>query len=229
MAKGTGKGAKGATKRIIFGVNCLFLAAGIIVLICGIVAATSTQDFRANADLFRKTNINAGCTTILVCGAVTIFSTVLGFVGVAKANLVMLKGYVVLVGVTVCMQLAMGSFATSRDVDKAISKYWFQQVDDDARIQKEDYQNYLSCCGWYQLRDSFGTGMPLCDLKCYVDNSCPSCLGATKDWIHKKVDPGALGAIICALVELLALVPSCYVIMIMKKDKDDFFEDAFHY
>jgi len=229
MAKGMGKGSKGATKRIILGVNLLFVAAGVIVLVCGIVAATATQDFRANADLFRKTNINAACTTVLVCGAVTLAGTIIGFIGVAKANLVVLKGYIVLIGVTVAMQLAMGSFGTSRNPDTAISKYWFEDTDYGSYLDKQDYQNYLSCCGWHALRDSFGPGMPNCDTECYFFDNCPSCLAATKTWIHQKVDPGCIGAIICALVEMLAMTASCYVIMIMKKDKDDFFEDAFHY
>jgi len=230
MAKGMGKGGKGATPRILTGINILFLACGIIVLICGIIAATETQDFRQNADIFRETNINAGCTTILVCGVVTIFATVVGFIGIVKANIVVMKGYIVLIGVTVAMQLAMGSFTISRDPDNALHDYWFLETEDAARQQKEDYQQYLNCCGWYELRDSFGPGMPLCDLTCYENpGSCSGCLHATQVWLDEKVGPGSLGAIICALVEIFAMIAPCYLIMIMKKDKDDFFEDAYHY
>jgi hypothetical protein len=230
MAKGAGKGQKGATPRILTGVNIFFLVAGIIVLACGIVAASSTQDFRSNADIFRKTNINAGATTVLVCGAVTIFATFVGFLGIVKANIIVMKMYIVLIGVTICMQLAMGSFIVSRDIDSELSDWWFGETDQQAIDDKDNYQQYLGCCGWYSLRDSFGAGMPLCALTCY-DNpgTCPGCLHATEDWIDKNVVPGSVGAIIIACVEFLVIIAPCYLIMIMKKDKDDFFEDAYHY
>jgi len=230
MAKGRGKGAKGATPRILTGVNIFFLAAGIIVLVCGIVAATSTQDFRKNADLFRKTNINAGATTILVCGAVTIFATVIGFVGIVKANIVVMKGYIVLVGVTILMQLAMGSFIVSRNVDNALRDPWFLDTDPSDMQDKDNYQQYLGCCGFDATRDSLIAGFPLCAIDCYnFPGSCDGCKKATEDWIQKKVVPASVGAIVIAVVEILAMIAPCYLIMIMKKDKDDFFEDAYHY
>jgi len=230
MAKGQGKGTKGATPRILVGTNIFFLISGIIVLACGIVAASSTQDFRENADIFRHTNINAGATTVLVCGAVTIFATFLGFLGIVKANIVVMKGYIVLLGVTICMQLAMGSFIVSRDIDSELSEYWFGEIDQAAIQEKTAYQEYLGCCGWYSLRDSFGAGMPLCDLSCYENpGSCSSCLSATESWIDENVVPASVGSIIISCVEFLVIVAPCYLIMIMKKDKDDFFEDAYHY
>jgi len=230
MAKGTGKGAKGASKRIIVGVNFFFVICGIIVLVGGIVATSKTHDFRQNADIFRKTNINAGATTILVCGAVTLFAAIIGFVGVVKANLVVLKGYIVLMGVTVAMQVAIGSFTLTRDPDNALHSYWFDYTQPTDAAAKNAYQNYLSCCGWEELRDSFGPGMPLCDLKCYQNpGSCPACLPATKTWVKKFVNPGVMPAIICGVLEIIAMSASCYIILIMKKDKDDFFDDPFHY
>jgi hypothetical protein len=230
MAKGMGKGAKGYTRNILIGTNVFYLACGIIVLICGIVASTSTRDFRESADIFRKTNINAGATTILVCGAVTIFATLIGFAGIAKANLNTMKIYVVLLGVTVAMQIAMGGFTETRNPDNALSEYWYLETTDQAIAEKQNYQNYLSCCGWRELRDSFGPGQPLCEFRCYEKpDACPSCLGATEDWIVEKVDPGVVGGIIVGCIEAAVMTVSCYIIMIMKKDKDDFFEDPFHY
>jgi hypothetical protein len=230
MAKGAGKGAKGASRKIVFGVNTFFLACGIIVLACGIVAASATQDFRKNADIFRKTNVNAACTTILVCGIVTIALTVVGYIGLAKGNVIVLKAYIVIIGFTICMQLAMGAFVETRDPNSALHNYWYSETDDIDKDKKDDYQRYLDCCGWEELRDSFGPGMPLCDLSCYENpGTCPSCLGATNTWLQEKVAPANQGAIICGCIELLAILAPCYIIILMKKDKDDFFDDPFHY
>lgn len=230
MAKGAGKGAKGASRRIVFGINTLFLACGIIVLVCGIVASSSTQDFRKNADIFRKTNVNAACTTILVCGVVTLALCIVGYVGLAKGNVVLLKAYIVIIGFTICMQLAMGAFVETRDPNSALHNYWYAETDDIDKNKKDDYQQYLSCCGWEELRDSFGPGMPLCDLACYeTPGSCSSCLSATNTWLTKHVAPANQGSIICGCIELVAILAPCYIIILMKKDKDDFFDDPFHY
>jgi hypothetical protein len=230
MAKGMGKGSKGASRKIVFGVNTFFLVCGIIVLACGVIAASSTQDFRKNADIFRKTNVNAGCTTILVCGVVTIALVAVGYGGLAKGNVVLLKAYIVIIGFTICMQLAMGAFIETRDPNTALSNYWYSETDDTARDNKADYQNYLSCCGWHELRDSFGPGMPLCDIGCYENpGSCPSCLDATNSWLKDRVAPANQASIICGVFELLAILAPCYIIILMKKDKDDFFDDPFHY
>jgi hypothetical protein len=230
MAKGAGKGAKGASRKIVFGINTLFLACGIVVLVGGIVAATSTQDFRKNADIFRKTNINAACTTILVCGVVTIALTAIGYAALFKGHVVTLKAYIVVIGFTICMQLAMGAFVETRDPDSALKDFWYKETDDIALGQKEDYQNYLDCCGWHALRDSFGPGMPLCKLSCYeTPGSCPSCLDATNTWLQKNIAPANQSSIVCGVIELLAILAPCYIIILMKKDKDDFFDDPFHY
>lgn len=219
-------------------INIFFLGAGILIVILGSVAIGKAGQFEASSQLFQNMDTEVSCAILIATGAGTIATAIVGFVGVAFKWTTTLKLYTVIMFLVCVLQLAMGIFLFTRNPDKIMGDLWFDPTADGI-VTRTSYQNYLRCCGWYNTIDSrtdaWGpTDPPIGFVYGWEEEprnpgAWPPCLTATQDWLKKYLNPLSVAAIVLAVFQFVALSGSCFIIMIAKKDGDDFYTSPFHY
>jgi len=233
---------KGIASKTVIGCAVFFLICGIIILALGTIAFNGVDSFERNAYLFNKANIGAASIVLVVCGAMTMGLAIFGFAAFMKREFTMMKMYIVLTGCTIVLQLGMGSFIHSVNINAELRTSFVDTSQGNRNVeQRTEYMRFIKCCGWHYSYDLIGDG-PQCSwspggegysLGCpgfpSTDSCFPPCEKATKDFLAKEVSPAAAAAIAVSVFEIFALAASCYIIMIRKKDKDDFYDDPFHY
>jgi hypothetical protein len=235
---------KGIAKKTILVTAFVFAMMGIAVIVTSTTAIEETSDFESAAPLFRKSAMDVASQVVVVCGAVTMAFSFLGLAGVHYNQVGFLKSYIVIVGCVIVLQLGMGSFLISRDINSDLGPSFKDTSQGQANIDsRQRYMDYLHCCGWSVSYDMEGDG-PQCtgspggpgyssgctDQNGAVQLECwPPCEQATQDFVDTNVYPCGLAAVVIAALELPFLLLSCWIIMKTKKDTDDFHDDPFHY
>jgi len=219
-------------------INIFFLGAGILIVILGAVAIGKAAQFEAASTLFRNLDTRVSCAILIATGAGTIATAIVGFVGVAFRWTTTLKLYTVIMFLVCVLQLAMGIFLYTRDPDKIEGSLWFDPTANGI-APRTAYQNYLKCAGWYNTIDSrtdaWGpTDPPIGYVYGWEEvpplpGAWPPCLIATQNWLKKYINPLSQAAIVLAVFQFVALLGSCFIIMVAKKDGDDFYSSPFHY
>eukprot|EP00808_Paulinella_micropora_P019947 g80536.t1 len=172
-----------------------------------------------------NTSVAAGI--LLGTGIACVTVALLGMLGAYKRYPTLLKAYIVLMFLILMLQMAMGIYMKSTDVEGTIQKEFLKDTPE-GQQNRIAYQNYLECCGWnHPLIDTLALDDPYCPW--YEIGSTRTCADATADWLQKYAGPVAGLAVALAVLELIALSASCFVVMNAKSDQDDYFENPFHY
>jgi hypothetical protein len=220
------------------GINIFFLGAGILIIILGAVAVGKAKQFEAQSSLFQYMDTAVSCDILIATGAASVAISILGFVGVAFKMPTTMKLYTVLMFLCCTLQLAMGIFLYTRNPNTVEGNLWFDPTAPGI-VVRVDYQNYLSCCGWENTldtqTDAWGpTPCPVGFVYGWEDTprapgAWPPCWTATDSWLAKYMNPISEAAIVLSVFEFIALSGSCFIVMVAKKDGDDFYTSAFHY
>jgi len=217
-------------------INVFFLGAGILIVILGAVSIGKAAQFESQSTLFQNMNSRVTCAILIATGAGTIATAIVGFLGVTFRWTTTMKLYTVIMFLVCVLQLAMGIFLYTRNPDTVMENLWFDPTAPGVSVRVA-YQNFLSCCGWANTidtqTDAWGpTNCPVGYQWGYEDGipgAWPPCEVATKAWIKKYLMPLADAAIVLAVFQFVALSGSCFIIMVAKKDGDDFYTSAYHY
>jgi hypothetical protein len=231
-------GCAGFTRILLLGINFFFLGAGVLIVILAAVANSNSNTFEADAPIFHWYQASISSAILIATGAGTIATSLVGFAGVYFRWTTCLKIYTIVMFGVCALQLAIGIFLDTRNVDTQIEDYWFDPTQD-GLDERTKYQTTRSCCGWATTTDSrtqaWGpTQCPPAFVPGYEwvprpDGAWPPCREATVDWIDKYVSPIAVAAIVLSVFQFVALAGSCWIVMVAKKDGDDFYSSPFHY
>jgi len=231
-------GCAGFTRVVLMAINVFFLGAGILIIILGAVAIGKASQFETASSLFRFMDTRVSCAILIATGAGTVAIAIIGFVGVAFKMPTTMKLYTVLMFLCCTLQLAMGIFLYTRNPDKIMGDLWFDPTANGI-VVRTDYQNFLSCCGWDSTidtqTDAWGpTPCPQYFVWGWEDlprplGAWPPCDPATGTWLSKYMNPISEAAIVLSVFQFVALSGSCFIVMVAKKDGDDFYTSAFHY
>eukprot|EP00457_Paulinella_chromatophora_P008688 gb/GEZN01008729.1/.p1 GENE.gb/GEZN01008729.1/~~gb/GEZN01008729.1/.p1 ORF type:complete len:229 (+),score=28.72 gb/GEZN01008729.1/:80-766(+) len=228
MGKG---GAKCSVEKIaksgIFITNILFLALGIVIIISAAVALSEAKQFEKSAILFELANTSVACGVLLGTGIACVTVALMGMLGAYKRYPTLLKLYIVLMFLILMLQMAMGIYIKRTDVVGIIGPEFLTDTPT-AQEQRIAFQKYLECCGWdHPVHDNIALNDPYCPY--YEPPSMATCADATEGWMNQYAEPVAALAIALAVLELMALMPTCYIVMTAKSDSDDYFDNPFHY
>jgi len=214
------------------------MGAGVLIVILGSVAIGKAAQFESSSSLFRNLDTKVACAILIATGAGTIATAIVGFIGVAFRWQTTLKLYTVIMFLVCTLQLAMGIFLYTRDPNKIEGDLWFDPSPQGVGTRVA-YQNYLGCCGWETTIDTrtdvWGpTDCPVGYVYGWEEipplpGAWPPCLTATLTWKQKYMYPIAQAAIVLAVFQFVALSGSCFIIMVAKKDGDDFYSSPYHY
>jgi len=217
-------------------INVFFMGAGVLIVIFASVSIGKAAQFEQQSSLYQNMDTRVSCAILIATGAGTIATSILGFVAVTFRWTTTLKLYTVIMFLVCTLQLAMGIFLYTRNPDKIMGDLWFDPTANGITVRVA-YQNFLSCCGWYNTidtqTDAWGpTTCPVGYQWGYEDGlpgAWPPCLPATTSWLKSYIIPLAEAAIVLAVFQFVALSGSCFIIMVSKKDGDDFYSSPYHY
>eukprot|EP00456_Euglypha_rotunda_P000002 TRINITY_DN0_c0_g1_i4.p1 TRINITY_DN0_c0_g1~~TRINITY_DN0_c0_g1_i4.p1 ORF type:complete len:228 (+),score=24.70 TRINITY_DN0_c0_g1_i4:87-770(+) len=197
-------GCSGFTRILLLGINCFFMGAGILIVILGSVAKKSADQFEKDAEIFHWYQAGVSTAILIATGAGTIATSLVGFAGVYFRWTTCLKIYTIVMFGVCALQLAIGIFLFTRDVDTQIEDYWFDPTQDGLN-NRVDYQATRDCCGWTTTTDSrtqaWGpTNCPAAFVPGYEwqprpDGAWPPCRVATIDWVKDYIDPISIAEI----------------------------------
>jgi len=227
-------GCQGFTRVVLIAINVFFLLAGILIVILGAVAMNHAKTFEDNASIFTYFQARVSSAILVATGAGSIATALFGLAGAYFRWTTCLKIYTVFMFLVCALQLAIGIFLFTRNVNTQEGDYWFDPTTDGYNNRVE-YQNYLRCCGWHTTTDTQTQpwGPTICPSSGYNSTtsttSLPPCEKATEDWVHKYINPISIAAITLSVLQFIALAGSCFIIMVTRKDGDDFYTSAYHY
>jgi len=214
------------------------LGAGILIIILGAVAIGKAAQFEAQSSLFQFMDTRVSCAILIATGAGSVAVAIVGFVGVAFKMPNTMKLYTVIMFLVCTLQLAMGIFLFTRDPNKVEGDLWFDPTAQGITVRVA-YQNYLACCGWENTidtqTDAWGpTPCPIGFVYGWedtppADGAWPPCWTATTTWLAHYMNPLSEAAIVLSVFQFIAISGSCFIVMVAKKDGDDFYTSAFHY
>jgi len=210
---------KKIARYLVIFINVLFKAFGIAILVAGFVAFNKASDLESNAAIFQALNVKLVASVIVSVGIATIVASSSGCLGAVFQNTTCLKAYVIVLFAICCLQIAIGSYLISLNVDD-LESVWAEDTQQ-GEDRREAYQNYMQCCGWEWVTDS----MP--------ETPCPglyttSCSQATKNIMAKYMTPVALAAVIIGVLEILSLLSTCIIIFASQR-KEDYWDNPFGY
>jgi len=215
-----------------------FLGAGLLIIILGAVAIGKAAQFESQSSLFRFMDTRVACAILIATGAGTVAVAIVGFVGVAFKMPTTMKLYTVIMFLVCTLQLAMGIFLYTRNPNTVEGDLWFDPTAQGITVRVA-YQNYLACCGWENTldtqTDAWGpTPCPIgfvygWEATPRAPGAWPPCWPATTSWLAKYMNPISQAAIVLSVFQFIALTGSCFIVMVAKKDGDDFYTSAFHY
>jgi len=210
MAKGFDCGQ--FSRKIVIIINVLFLLLGIAMVIVGIIGYNSVINSTNRANILQDFDLPSIMIIILCTGLGTILTSLFGCLGAWKRWENVLKLYASIVFVVVCIQIGMGGYLMNLNVD-SLSNTWAEE--DATGLQRRiDYQNYLTCCGWSNWYDSLGqlnTPCPFMPTLTMPSNPT-TCRQATINFIHQYLGAIAAAAVVIAVIELVSLFATCFVI-----------------
>jgi len=208
-----------ASRYIVVLVNVAFIVMGIIIMITGFVAYGLAQNVESSAIIFRSLQVSLIAELITITGLMTIAISLTGCYGAYMKDSNYLKFYAVSLFIVCCIQLGMGAYLMSLNVD-SLYNTWAQD-DTQGEEQREDYENYMHCCGWDWVTDS----MP--ETPC--DGYRVTCKQATQNWLNSHMASVAAAAVGIAVVELVSLIATCIIIATSGKKSEDFYDSPFSY
>jgi len=231
-------GCAGFTRILLLGINSFFLGAGILIVILAAVATSNADQFESDAPIFHWYQAAVGSAILIATGAGTIATSLVGFAGVYFRWTTCLKIYTIIMFGVCALQLAIGIFLATRNVDTQIEDYWFDPTQD-GETNRLEYQTTRSCCGWATTTDTQTQAwgptycpsnfVPGYEWEPRPSGAWPPCRQATIDWIHKYINPISTAAIVLSVFQFVALAGSCWIVMVAKKDGDDFYSSPYHY
>jgi len=207
------------SRYVVMFVNIAFLVMGIIITITGAAGYAKAQDVEHQAVIFRTLRVSLIAELILIAGIITIAVSLTGCYGAYARETGYLKCYAVSLFIIVCIQLGMGAYLLTLNLDKLYSTW--AQDDTQGEQRREDYENYMHCCGWDYVTDS----MPETPCAGYR----VTCKAATKAFLDKYMGPVAAAAVAIAVVELISLIATMVVIFSSGKKMEDFYDNPFSY
>jgi len=219
-------------------INVFFLGAGLLIIILGAVAIGKAAQFESQSSLFQYMDTRVACAILIATGAGTVAVAIVGFVGVAFKMPNTMKLYTVIMFLVCTLQLAMGIFLFTRSPNTVEGDLWFDPTAQGVAV-RTSYQNFLDCCGWENTidtqTDAWGpTPCPIgfvygWEAQPRAPGAWPPCWTATNTWLAKYMNPISEAAIVLSVFQFIALTGSCFIVMVAKKDGDDFYTSAFHY
>jgi len=219
-------------------INVFFLGAGLLIIILGAVAIGKAAQFESQSSLFQYMDTRVACAILIATGAGTVAVAIVGFVGVAFKMPNTMKLYTVIMFLVCTLQLAMGIFLFTRSPNTVEGDLWFDPTAQGVAV-RTSYQNFLGCCGWENTIDTQtdAWGPTPCPIKFVygwedqprAPGANPPCWTATNTWLAKYMNPISEAAIVLSVFQFIALSGSCFIVMVAKKDGDDFYTSAFHY
>jgi len=219
-------------------INVFFLGAGLLIIILGAVAIGKAAQFESQSSLFQYMDTRVACAILIATGAGTVAVAIVGFVGVAFKMPNTMKLYTVIMFLVCTLQLAMGIFLFTRSPNTVEGDLWFDPTAQGVAV-RTSYQNFLGCCGWENTidtqTDAWGpTPCPIgfvygWEAQPRAPGAWPPCWTATNTWLAKYMNPISEAAIVLSVFQFIALTGSCFIVMVAKKDGDDFYTSAFHY
>jgi len=207
------------SRYIVVLVNVAFIVMGCIIMITGAAAYAKAQSVENSAVIFRTLNVSLIGELITCAGLITIVISLTGCYGAIARDPNYLKFYAISLFIIVCIQLGMGAYLMSLNID-SLYNTWATDTDQGEQ-NREDYENYMHCCGWDYVTDS----MPETPCAGYR----VTCKQATKDFISKYMGPVAAAAVAIAVIELVSLIATLVVIFSSGKKVEDFYDNPFSY
>jgi len=236
---GKGRGGKGKcakiARKIVIGINAVFLGLGILVLILALVALTKAEDL-TELPVLGSLDLDLITFLLVVSGSGSIGASLCGFFGALKKIRKLLTAYVVLLGIIVSIQIGMGAWLSTVNVDGDSYEDKFQRRAEGERSCPEDakcisdYYEFFDCCYWSDVDsppndEAIGV---LCTKETFTFPG-DLCQTKTNKYIDTNMRPAALAAVGVGAVELAGLVLSCFVIFQNQGENDDFYDSPFHY
>jgi len=210
MAKGFDCGQ--FSRQVVIGINALFLLLGIAMVIVGIVGYNQLQSSTNQAYVLQDFDLPNIMIVILCSGLGTVLTSLFGCLGAWKRWENVLKLYASIVTVVVCIQIAMGAYLLNLNIDSLQSTWATETVQ--GTQNRVSFQNYLGCCGWSNWYDSIGQLTTPCPYLPTITNPAlpTTCRQATLNFVHKYMGAIAAAAITIAVIELVSLFATCFVI-----------------
>jgi len=210
---------KKIARYLVIIINIMFLAFGIAILIAGLVAFNKASDLENNAEIYQSLNVKLIAAIIVCVGIATIVAASSGCLGAYFKNTACLKAYGIILFMIVCLQIAMGAYLISLNIND-LQTVWDTdtQAGEDRRIA---YQGYLKCCGWQYVTDS----MPETPCNGQYEVSCSQ---ATQNVMDQYMTPVALAVVIIGSLEVISLLGTCLIIA-STQSKEDYWDNPFGY
>lgn len=233
-------GAKCA-KYCLFLVNLLFVLAGIVLLVVGVMSKNGINRF---GDLVESSKLNAPANLFIVVGAVVFIIAFLGCCGAVKENHCMMMTYSVLIGLILILEVgaAVTAYYMEDDVkdilgnelSESLKKYG-NNNEEDLRKSWDLLHHTIKCCGvnnytdWFNVKNET-TQLFILPTSCCLEDTA-NCTESIKpdskpEDVYKflfnegcvqkgleEIHMGSIGTvgISLAVVELLAIISSCFM------------------
>ena len=207
---------EGVARYGVLGINALFFALGLTVLILACLGFSYFHsDSSSESSVVASFQLPAFNVILLVTGSVTVALSLVGSLAAYRYQLQLLKLYLLSLLAVISIQVAMGVYLLTLDMS-TVSQSWNQETP--AALQtRVDLQQSLQCCGFSTWTDSIGYLQTACPLQPAQPVSAAfsppqTCQTAIRDYVNRWLVPVAVAAIVLAVVELLAVATTSFII-----------------
>jgi hypothetical protein len=217
---------EGIARYGVVGVNFIFLILGIVTLILGAVGFVKQQQMLNNNNELSSFNLNTIMIIILISGIGTMCCAIMGIIGAFLRISNILKLYCLILLCVICLQIGMGAWVLNLSIS-SLQGTWYDPTPSGIS-NRIAFQNYMNCCGWQTWSDSIAqlyTPCPYTPANGFVGTPT-TCQDSANNFMKTYMDAVAIGAIIIAVFEALALITT-FILIFKGKAKDG--ETGFEY
>jgi hypothetical protein len=190
--------------------NVVFGITGIVIAIAGAGAITQTEQVQEEVVILEFFDLTLLAWAVMLTGLMTIAVASIGFMGALKYKVSYLKVYTFILFLVCCLELGVGIYLASLEVD-VLSSFWFEETADGFG-RRIAYQTYFDCCGWATVTDTYpypGGGL---GPECHNYAISLTCRQATEDWMGVYIAPIAVAVVIIPLFQIISLAGSCMIL-----------------
>ena len=209
--------------RTLIGVNILFMAAAIAIIVSAAISYAQLKDVRTRADVLKDLNLDVFLQIVLFCGVAMFLTSILGIVSAIFRLKKLMVLYVVLIFILLAIQLAMGVVLIIMKKEDVYQPY--REDSPAGQERRSKFEVYMECCGWSYITEEFFPER----LACIAAHPTytKSCGDQIQHLINTKVKPTAIVLLVSSCFSLVGLIAAIILIMSQKQKKEDFFDNPF--